>query len=149
MLWVGQEVQTSPFILNSTTDLCCALLVSTLWMCSEAQHKRDFYHPQREFAKVMFSQVSVCLSMGGGLCLPLGRYPSGQTLPGQTPLARYLPGRHLPPSACWDTHTPLLPSACSDTHILPSAYWDTVNKWVACIPLECILVNNRHIRDVM
>ena len=148
MLWVGQEVQTSPFILYSTTDLCCALLVSTLWMCNEAQHKRDFYHPQREFAKVMFSQVSVCLSMGG-LCLPLGRYPSGQTPPWADPPCQ-TPPRQTPSTQCtWDTHTPLLPSACSDTHILPSACWDTVNKWVACIPLECILVNNRHIRDVM
>ena len=55
-----------------------------------------------KFAKVMFSQVSVCRQGG---CLPLvlgvclGRHPPPQanTLPGQTsPL----------PSACWDTHPP-------------------------------------------
>ena len=30
------------------------------------------------------------------------------TLPGQTPpsLGRHSPGRHPPPNACWDTHTP-------------------------------------------
>ena len=51
----------------------------------------NFYHPQTKFAKVMFSQVSVC-PQGG--CLPhcmLG-YPPGPEA--DTPLGRHPPGRH-------------------------------------------------------
>ena len=53
----------------------------------------NFYHPQTKFAKVMFSQVSVC-PQGG--CLPhcmLG-YPPGPEA--DTPLGRHPPGRHPP-----------------------------------------------------
>ena len=104
-----------------------------------------FYRPQKKFAKVMFSQVSVC---PGGGCLPhymLGYTPPGQTPlplgrhtpPGRHPLGQALPlgrhplGRH-PPAQCMlgythpcpvhaGIHTPL-PSACWDTHNpLPSA----------------------------
>ena len=70
----------------------------------------------------MFSQVSVC-PRGGG-CLPhcmLGYNPPWQT---PTPAGQTPPGQTAP-----QADTPLL-SAC----------WDTVNKWVVCIPLECILV---------
>ena len=72
-----------------------------------------FYRPQTKFAKVMFSQVSVCPGgeVGGGVFAPLhaGTPPSGQTPP----------GRHPP---------------------LCSACWNTVNKRPVRIPLECILV---------
>ena len=77
-----------------------------------------YYRPQTKFAKVMFSQVSVCPQ--GGVC-PVA---SGQTLPGRHPLGRHPPsfpvhaGIHPPHSACWDT----------------------VNKRAVRIPLECILV---------
>ena len=61
----------------------------------------------------------------------------GQTPPGQTPPGRHPPGQcmlgYIPPAQCmlgWDTHTPSLPSACSDT----------VNKRAVRIPLQCILV---------
>ena len=66
-----------------------------------------------KFAKVMFSQVSVCPRRGGGFChthpwadTPSGRHP---LLGRHTPVGRH----HPPPSACWDTHP--LPSACWDT----------------------------------
>ena len=78
----------------------------------------NIYRPQTKFAKVMFSQVSVC-PQGGDLphCM-LGytprQIPPRQTLPGQTP-----PGIHRP---------------------LGSACWDTVNKRAVRIPLECILL---------
>ena len=91
-----------------------------------------FYRPQKKFAKVTFSQVSVCPQ--GGVCLwsrglcgrnPPGRHPSsgqthhhGQTPPGQTPL-----GRH--PQADAPGQTP------------PG---QMVNKRAVHIPLECILV---------
>ena len=111
----------------------------------------NHYRPQTKFAKVMFSQVSLCPQ--GGVCHthpPDQRQtPPGQTPPGQAPLT----------SACWDTHPPTqcmlgyipscpvhsgihpLPSACWETHpSLPSACWDTVNKRAVRIPLECILV---------
>ena len=88
-----------------------------------------------KFAKVMFSQVSVCpqgqvSAPGLGVC---GRHPPGQTPPpwadrpwadppGQTPPGQPPLGRH-------PGQTPPFPSAC----------WDTVNKQVVRIPLECIL----------
>ena len=55
---------------------------------------------------------------------PLGRHAPGETPPGHTTP----PGRHLLPSACWDT--PPLCSAC----------WDMVNRRAVHILLECILV---------
>ena len=77
-----------------------------------------------KFAKIMFSQVSVC-PQGAEVSAthpprktsPLSRHPPGQTLP----LGRHSLGRH-PPSP------------------MPSTYWDTVNKRAVGIPLECILV---------
>ena len=71
-----------------------------------------FYRPQTKFAKVMFSQVSVC-SWGGGVSAPLhaGIHPPGltpnwaDTPPGKTPSWAHtppwahLPGRH-PPAQC-------------------------------------------------
>ena len=57
-----------------------------------------YYRPQTKFAKVVFSQVSVC-SRGGGVCLWSGGVaytPPRQTpLPwADTPLGRHLPGKH-------------------------------------------------------
>ena len=72
-----------------------------------------YYRPQTRFAKVMFSQVSVCPQGGaGGVCAPMhvGIHP---------PWAGTPPGRYTP---------------------LFSACWDTVNKRAVRIPLECILV---------
>ena len=87
-----------------------------------------FYRPQTEFAKVMFSQVSVC-PLGGVCHTPWADTPQAGPPSGQTP----------PPNACWDTnspcpvhagvHTPTQcmlgytppPSACWDTHIPPQA----------------------------
>ena len=70
---------------------------------------------------------------------PLDRYtpqagtpPRQLHLPGRytpqagSPLGRYSPGRYIP----LEQVHPLSHSAC----------WDTVNKWVVRIPLECILV---------
>ena len=78
---------------------------------------KDCYRPQTKFAKVMFSQVSVCPQ---GMALPplhAGIHPPGQTA---TPWAD--PPRQTPP--------------------LGSACWDTVNKQAVRILLECILVVN-------
>ena len=117
-----------------------------------------------KFTKVMFSQVSVCPNGGctcpAGKCTclgvgsgqvplpqvgtppwafthPLCRYtpPGRYTSLGRYPLGRYLPGRYTP-----EAGTPWagLPQAGTSSH---SACWDTVNKWVICIPLECILVS--------
>ena len=84
-----------------------------------------YYRPETRFAKVMFSQVSVCPQRG---CLPLvlgvcGRHPPGQT-PGQTPPRANIPRADTP----W-----------ADTS-LHSACWDMVDKCAVCIPPECILV---------
>ena len=65
----------------------------------------DCYHPQTKFAKVMFSQVSVCPR---GVSAPLHAriHPPGQTTPGQTPPGQTTPmadtplGRHTPPAQC-------------------------------------------------
>ena len=43
MLGIDQEVQPSPFHIDFTIDLCCIPLVSTLWMCNEAQQATDFW----------------------------------------------------------------------------------------------------------
>ena len=86
----------------------------------------DYYRPQTKFAKVMFSQVSVCPQGEGSGPLHAGIHPGADTPwgdttpPGQTP-----PGQTLP-----QADTPIR-SAC----------WDTVNKRVVSIPPECILVN--------
>ena len=82
-----------------------------------------YYRRQTKITKVMFSQVSVC--PGGS-----GPFHAGIHTPrADTPTRADPQGR--PPH--WEdplwAHTPLR-SAC----------WDTVNKHVVRIPLECILV---------
>ena len=79
-----------------------------------------------KFAKVMFSQVSVCPQ--GGVC----HTPPWTDPPGQTPPWPVHAGIHPPCSvhAGMGYTYPSLPSACSDT----------VNKRAVRIPLECILV---------
>ena len=73
----------------------------------------QFYRPQTKFAKVMFSQVSVCPQRQG-----------------------------VYPIACWDTHTPWGRHPLLGRHPpLGSACWDTVNKRAVRIPLDCILVS--------
>ena len=77
------------------------------------------YRPQTKFVQVMFLHVSVILSTEGEY---LGRYPlAGTSLP-----CRYTPPWQVTPL----TGTPPGHSAC----------WDTVNKRVVRILLECILV---------
>ena len=113
---------------------------------------RDFYRPQTKFAKVMFSQVSVCPQGGRAwhACPPVThvpprhahtpRYkcPSRYACPLQHPWACMLPSpgypcpsRHAPPG-----HT-CHPQAC-----LPPwrILWDAFNERVVRILLECILV---------
>ena len=97
----------------------------------------NYYHPQTKFAKVMFSQVSVCPQGGGGFC-PIACWdiPPGTR-------GRHPPGRH-PPEQTPPWETPPGPEA--DTlpgrHPLCSACWDMVNKRAVHIPLECILVSS-------
>ena len=102
-----------------------------------------YYRPQTKFAKVMFSQVSVCPRGGGGVCLwsrgGVCHTPQADTPGADTPL-----GRHPLPSACWDTpptqcmlgYTPHpTPAQCmlGYTPPLPSACWDTQP------PAQCML----------
>ena len=72
-----------------------------------------------------------CLSVHGG-CLP-------HCMLGYTPRADMPPCGQTTPQT--DTHTPL------GRHPPPSACWDTVNKRVVRIPLECILV--LHMRRIL
>ena len=89
----------------------------------------NFYRPQTKFAKVMFSQVSVCPQEGGVFPIaywdtPPQVHPKQVNPPGQVhPLVRYTPLARHPlwagtpwagtpwadtplPIACWNTHTP-------------------------------------------
>ena len=88
---------------------------------TERYSSQFYYRPQRSCGKVMFSQASVILSTGGGVCgrHPLGIHPHPHpqadtpTLWADTPLGRQPPGQKPPcpvhawihplPSACWDT----------------------------------------------
>ena len=81
------------------------------------------YCLQRSCGKVMFLHMSVILFTGDVSHNPTGRKP-----PGQTPLGSQPPGQ-TPPAQCM--------LGCTQLH---SACWDTVNKQVVCILLECILV---------
>ena len=92
-----------------------------------------------------------CLSVHreGCLSLVLGRGVSAthtprQTLPGQRPPGKTPPGRHPLDRHHLGKHplgqTPLCPVHVGIHTPLPSACWDTVNKWAVRIPLECILV---------
>ena len=104
-----------------------------------------------------------CLSVHRGMsahcmlgCIhPLGRHSPRQTPPqadtpqADTPACPVHAGIHPLPSACLDTHPcPVhagIHPPCSvyeEIHDpLHSAFWDIVNKWAVCIPLECILVS--------
>ena len=71
--------------------------------CWQLVHHKSLHHyrPQTKFAKVMFSQVSVC-PQGRGVChTPLGRHSPRQTPPlGRPyPLCRHPPGQ-TPPAQC-------------------------------------------------
>ena len=114
-------------------------------MCTEKldsclfKFKEHDYRPQTKFAKVMFSQVSVC-PQGRG-CLP--HCMLGYTLsppPGQNPLCPVHAGIHPPPSACWDTHLHMT-CECWDTHTPCAVHagpWSTSGRYA--YPLECIRV---------
>ena len=73
------------------------------------------YRPQRSCGKVMFSQASVILSMGGGVP---GRHTPWADPPGQTPdthpwvdtpSGKIPLGRHAPPAQCMLGYTPPCP----------------------------------------
>ena len=83
------------------------------------------YRLQTKFAKVMFSQVSVC-PQGEYL----GRYPPRTGT--HTPPGRYTPRAGTPAG---QLHPPR-----QVHHPSHSACWDMINKQVVGIPLECILV---------
>ena len=111
-----------------------------------------FYRPQMKFTKVMFLHLSVSHSVHGGY---LGRYPPGRYTPqastppwagkpprqvhpqagtpqaGTHPLGRYTPQAGTPPGQVQP------PGQVPPDH---SACWDTINKRVVRIPLECNLV---------
>ena len=123
------------------------------------------YHPQRNWGKVMFLQVSVILLTGGCLpqCMlgyttpPRSRHPADQTPPrSDTPRADIPPGADTPPeqtppleqTLAWSRHTPLKQTPPpleqtpprADTLLLQSMLGDMVNARVARILLECNLV---------
>ena len=93
--------------------------------------KLVFYRPQRSWGKVMFLHVSVILFTGGVCHTPPGQTPLADT-PRQTPPL----GRHPRADPPW-ADTPWQTPPRTDT---PSACWDTVNKRVVRILLECNLV---------
>ena len=90
--------------------------------------------------------TSVCLWTRGVVCqtlalgqTPPGRHPPRQTPPRQTPLqGRQPPGQTSPCQVHAGIHT--LPAQCMLGCTPPAQCWDTANKRVVCIPLECILV---------
>ena len=102
---------------------------------SEGSFKSPYYRPQTKFAKVMFSQVSVCPkgtsqhALGRG-CLPRGCLPGG-CLPGECLLGAR--GRHPPET-----------KGRHPREILR----DTVNKRMGRIPLECNLVEKYFKRNI-
>ena len=118
----------------STPSLLCGIVVSIDWcsctitLSTESMFwtilRGHFYHPQTNFAKVMFLHLSVSHSVhgGGGVCpsacsdKPPG--PEADTPPG--PEADTPQEQTLPPTQCM----------LGDTH----------NKRAVRIPLECILV---------
>ena len=86
------------------------------FLLSGDNDQRIFYRPQGSCGKVIFSQASVILYMGGG-CIractgadtPLGRHPypwADTPTPWATPPGRHPLGRHPVSNVCWDTHTP-------------------------------------------
>ena len=121
-----------------------------------------YYYPQRSCGKVMFLHLSVILLTGWGVSVkrprvhtplghkhPLGTHPLGTHIP--TPLSRHPHGQKLPLDrnpAPWaytscPVHLGYTPSLCMLAYSpLPSACWDTVNKWAVRILLECILVTD-------
>ena len=113
-----------------------------VFVCKFLFYIQHFDRPQTKFAKVMFSQVSVCPRRGGGGegCLP---HCMLEYIPHTPPSWADPLGRHPSPhrQTPWtDTPHPQADTPLGQT--LPSACWDTVNKRVVRIPLECILVNN-------
>ena len=106
---------------------------------------KAFYRPQRSWAKVIFSQASVCPQGGGGLPHPPGsRHPPGSKHP---PRSRHPPRTRHPQdqtSPRDKTNTPLPPDHIhppDQTPIPPgSRLQHTVNEQPVRILLECILV---------
>ena len=105
--------------------------------CAEPWPVHTCYRPQRSCSKVMFLHLSVILFTGGSASSPGGVcHTPWVDLPGQTP-PRWTPphpvhaGIHTPAAQCMLGYTLPLPSAC----------WDTVDKQVVRIQLECILVH--------
>ena len=100
------------------------------------------YRLQTKFAKVMFSQASVILSTGKGVCIRgwgsasrKGLHPGGICIPGGLHLGGLQRGGGLP-----------LEGSASRGGVLgrpPGALQDTVNKRAVRIILECILAHIR------
>ena len=73
----------------------------------KSRHKAHFYRPQRSWAKVMFLQVSVILSTGGGVSasvhpgIPCREQtpPGSRPPPEQTPPGSRDPQEHTPPGS--------------------------------------------------
>ena len=103
----GEESKSheSPVKILRAVYLCILIVSRCLTWSEHNNHGIYNYHPQTKFAKVMFSQVSVC---PGGVCLLSWEGVC------HTPLGRHLLGRY--------------PRA--DT---PSAYWDTLPPPVQCM----------------
>ena len=107
-------------------------------MYSVVEPVNPFYRPQRSCGKVMFLHLSVILFTGGG-CLP---HP-----PGRHPPCPVHAGIHTPFSVHAGIHPPCPVHAGIHTP-LPIACWDMVNKRAVRIPLECILVSNKHFEKI-
>ena len=157
LLILKYSTQQHPFAILGTKVLRLISLAQTfclrqdLFQSTSTVH--NIYRPQTKFAKVMFSQMSVCPQWGEYLGryppwvgLPPGRYtpwagttppwqehPLGRQPPRQVhPRDRYTTSRYTP----WQVHHPS--DRYTPTH---SACWDTVNKRAVRIPLECIRVS--------
>ena len=125
---------------SSPFNVCSSRKFIMQFLLSRGNDQRIFYRPQRSCGKVIFSQVSVILSMGGVSQHALGQTPPwvdtptpGQTPPPhrQTPLAEtpwadtpcpMCAGIHTPlPSACWDTCRPTPGGRCCGQYV---SYWN-------------------------
>ena len=83
-------------------SICLVVMAHAVCMNHKYQtYAKYFYQPQRSWAKVMFLQASVILSMWGRGGLPqcmLGYHLPGADPPEQTPQSRHPPGSRPPGS---------------------------------------------------
>ena len=80
------------------------------------------YRPQRSCGKVMFSQASVILSTGEGVC---GRHPPAKCMLGYTPPAKCMLGYTQPCPVHAGIHAPPAATAAKSTHPtgMHSCFW--------------------------